>query len=279
MKTIHLNRDNLRTWQKQAEPNVMALGCFDGLHLGHCEVIIIAKEKAKEKNVQLAVMSFFPHPKSVLTNGKKQIQYLMPLTEKEEKLRGLGVDLFYVVEFDKEFSSLSPDQFVIQYLTQFAVIHAVAGFDFCYGSRGAGNMDRLNHDSGGKIDVTKVEKVAYRDEKISSSCIRERLLTGNVEELPHFMGSFYKVKCDWDGIELTPQPYYTLPAPGRYAVTLENEENSLKTEVMVLQRHDGPLLKCSIEMPPVWKGMLFIVWQSRVMEENVQTFEKKTLIS
>ena len=278
MKTIHLNRDNLRTWQMQAEPNVMALGCFDGLHLGHCEVIAIAMEKAKEKNVQLAVMSFFPHPKTVLTNGKKQIQYLMPLSEKEEKLRRLGVDLFYIVEFDKEFSSLSPDQFVIQYLAQLDVVHAVAGFDFCYGSRGAGNMDRLNHDSGGKIGVTKVEKVAYRDEKISSSCIRERLLTGNVEELPHFMGSFYKVKCDWDGKVLTTQPYYTLPAPGRYAVTLEKKETFLKTEVMVLQRHDGLSLKCATEIPPEWKGTLSIVWQSRIVETNVQTC-KKTLIS
>ncbi|MEH7414923.1 FAD synthetase family protein [Neobacillus drentensis] len=279
MKTIHLNRDNLRIWQEQAEPTVMALGCFDGLHIGHCEVILTAMEKAKEKKVQLAVMSFFPHPKTVLTNGKKQIRYLMPLSEKEKRLQSLGVDVFYIVDFDIEFASLSPEQFVVQYLAQLGVIHAVAGFDFCYGSRGAGNLDRLNRDSEGRIDITKVEKVTYRGEKISSSCIRERLLAGNVEELPHFMGSFYEVKCDWDGIELTPQPYYTLPAPGCYAVTLKNKLNSLKTEIVVLPSpsHDVPTLTCTREIPPSLKGELSIVWQSLIMEEAVEAVDKRKL--
>ena len=72
METIYLNRENLGIWQEKAKPKVMALGCFDGLHTGHCQVINTAFEKAKEQNVQLAVMSFFPHPKSVVESGKKQ---------------------------------------------------------------------------------------------------------------------------------------------------------------------------------------------------------------
>ena len=57
-------------------------------------------------------MSFFPHPKTVISNGKKQVCYLMPLSEKEKMLEQLGVDTFYIVEFDQEFASLSPEQFV-----------------------------------------------------------------------------------------------------------------------------------------------------------------------
>ena len=57
----------------------------------------------------------------------------MPLSEKEEKLRKLGVDTFYIVEFDKDFASLSPEQFVAKYLIDLGVVHAVAGFDFTYG--------------------------------------------------------------------------------------------------------------------------------------------------
>ena len=67
----------------------------------------------------------------------------MPLSEKEKMLEQLGVDTFYIVQFDKEFASLSPEQFVSQYLVNLGVVHAVAGFDFSYGSRGLGNMDRL----------------------------------------------------------------------------------------------------------------------------------------
>ena len=110
METISLNRENLAHWQKKAEPSVMALGFFDGLHNGHCEVIKTALRMAKEKNVTLSVMSFFPHPKTVISNGKKQVCYLMPPSEKEERLQELGVDTFYIVEFDKEFASLSPEQ-------------------------------------------------------------------------------------------------------------------------------------------------------------------------
>ncbi len=154
METIFLTRGNLAFWQERAEQTVMALGFFDGLHKGHCEVIKTAARKAKERNVSLSVMSFFPHPKTVISNGKKQVCYLMPLAEKEAGLRKLGVDTFYMVEFDTEFAALTPEQFAAKYLLGLGVVHAVAGFDFSYGHKGLGNMERLKHDANGLIDVT-----------------------------------------------------------------------------------------------------------------------------
>jgi riboflavin kinase/FMN adenylyltransferase len=279
METIYLNRDNLRTWQERAKPKVIALGCFDGLHNGHCKVINTAFEKASEINVELALMSFFPHPKTVVTNGKRQVDYLMPLSEKEEKLCSLGVDTFYIVEFDLEFAALSPEQFVANYLVQLGVIHAVAGFDYCYGNRGVGNMDRLQHDSGGLIDVTKVEKVDYQGEKVSSTCIRERLLAGKVEELPHFLGSFYEIKCDWDGEVLKPHPYYTLPAPGRYAITLKKDMKMIKTEVIVTDNKASLPLTCTTEIPPFMKEGLSIIWNRCMEKYHVERYSNNTLVS
>lgn len=270
MKTIHINRSNLADWQKRARPNVMALGCFDGLHHGHCTVIQTAYRKAKEKQADLAVMSFFPHPKTVISNGKVQVHTLMPLAEKEQRLRKMGVDTFYIVEFDIEFAGLSPEQFVSRYLNGLGVVHAVAGFDFSYGSRGAGNLDRLNQDSGGRIDVSKVEKVELWGEKISSTCIRERLLNGKVAEMPDLLGRFYETECEWDGEAFMLYRYYTLPGPGRYAVTLKNESFSVKTEVTVF--HEG--VRCTGEIPPSLKGKLSIVWQ-----KQIQNSPKKLLIS
>ena len=72
METIYINRENISSIQVVGKPNVMALGFFDGLHQGHRKVIQTALQKAKEKNVQLAVMSFFPHPKTVISNGKNK---------------------------------------------------------------------------------------------------------------------------------------------------------------------------------------------------------------
>ncbi|PLS06699.1 FAD synthetase family protein [Neobacillus cucumis] len=163
----------------------MALGCFDGLHHGHVKVIRTAFEKAKERNVSLSVMSFFPHPKTVI-GGKASCHYLMPQSEKEKRFCELGVDTFYLVEFDKDFAGLSPQAFVNDYLIKLGVIHTVAGYD-SYGSRGVGNMETLTQDSGDQIEVTTVDKVEYKGEKISSTRIRQQLLAGNVEELPNLI--------------------------------------------------------------------------------------------
>ncbi|PLS03709.1 bifunctional riboflavin kinase/FMN adenylyltransferase [Neobacillus cucumis] len=267
METILLNQQNLADWQKKASPNVMALGCFDGLHLGHCEVINTAIQKAKERQVPLSVMSFFPHPKTVISKGKVHVNYLTPLAEKEEKLRKMGVDTFYIVEFNQEFAGLSPEQFVLDYLNGLGVFHAVAGFDFSYGSYGAGHLDRLKQDSGGRIDVTKVAKVELRGEKISSTCIRERLLKGKVAELPEFIGRFYETQGEWNGETFTLYPYYTIPGPGRYEVTLKNDSGgSVHREVIVLS--DGITIKCRDEIPLFLKGKLSIVWQKGIVESR-----------
>jgi len=266
METIYLTRENLASRKRLAIPTVMALGFFDGLHQGHRKVIQAALQKAKEQNVKLAVMSFFPHPKTVISNGKKKVCYLMPLSEKEKRLEQLGVDLFYIVRFDKEFSSLSPEQFVAQYLLKLGVVHAVAGFDFSYGSRGLGNLDRLKKDSGGLIEVTKVEKVACKGEKISSTCIRERLVKGLVEEIPYFLGRPYEVKGTRDGMTIQLEAFYTLPAPGRYMVTVKNELHFIETELIVTEES---MLQTCRELPYHMAGELSILWHHQITNHEI----------
>ncbi len=269
METIYLNRDNLLDWQEKAKPSVVALGFFDGIHLGHMEVIKTAAQIAKRKKLPLSVMSFFPHPKTVISNEKKQVSYLLPLSKKEERFRDLGVDTFYLVEFDKQFSSLLPVEFVSQYLLNLGVVHVVAGFDFSYGYMGTGHIDRLKSDSYGRIGVTKVEKMEYKGGKISSTCIRERLLSGNIEELPFLLGRPYELEGEWDGERLTIQPYYTLPAPGSYVVTLKHKRSSIQTEVTILEEGDGRSVRLTRSIPKQMAGNLSIVWHHRLQEAGL----------
>ncbi|MFJ7729220.1 bifunctional riboflavin kinase/FMN adenylyltransferase [Neobacillus sp. NPDC097160] len=275
METIYLNPDNLTYWQQKAKPSVMGLGFFDGIHNGHREVIRTAHRKAKEKNLLLTVMSFFPHPKTVLSNGKTKVDYLMPLSDKEKLFSELGVDIFYIVEFDREFSSLSPEKFAAKYLNGLGVIHAVAGFDYTYGFRGAGNMDRLKSDSGGILEVTKVNKVECNGEKISSTSIRERLSKGNVEDLPAFLGRPYEVGCEWDGSTLKASPYYTLPALGRYAVTLKEGCQSQEMEVIVIgEKELIPPLGISGILPNS-DATISITWHQRIKEEMKESISSE----
>lgn len=270
METIYLNKGNLAAYQDMASSNVMALGCFDGLHRGHVKVIQSALQEAMERKVSLSVMSFFPHPKTVI-GGKACFHYLMPQAEKEKRLCELGVDTFYLVEFDKDFAGLSPQAFVQEYLIKLGVIHAVAGYDFSYGSLGAGNMETLKQDSGDWIDVTTVDKVEYKGEKISSTRIRQQLLEGNVEELPNLIGQSYEIKCACAGCVLTPYTNYTLPAPGRYEVTLKNKRHSMRTEVVV---NEKSVMMANKNQIPIWiEGNLTIVWNRRMKAEKDQTRE------
>ncbi|EKN65338.1 bifunctional riboflavin kinase/FMN adenylyltransferase [Neobacillus bataviensis LMG 21833] len=272
METIYLNPENLKYWQQKAKQSVMALGFFDGIHNGHRKVIQIALQKAREQNLLLTVMSFFPHPKTVLSNGKTKVDYLMPLPDKQKLFSDLGVDIFYIVEFDREFTSLLPEKFVAKYLLDLGVIHAVAGFDYSYGFRGEGNMDRLKADSMGILEVTKVNKVECNGEKISSTCIREKLAKGNVEDLPAFLGRSYEVGCEWDGSCLTARPYYTIPASGRYAVTLTGESYSQEMDVIVTSEKEIiPLLSIS-ELFLNGNTTVSVTWHQRIREEVKDSF-------
>ena len=143
MEIIHIDDNNLAEWQENSRKNVMALGFFDGVHKGHQQVIGTAAEEAEKAGAALDVMSFFPHPKTVLSNGRVRVDYLMPLEEKARVLESLGVDRFYIVRFTKRFASLSPEAYVKEYLSEFDTIHAVAGYDFSYGFKGQGTIDRL----------------------------------------------------------------------------------------------------------------------------------------
>ncbi|HZG70614.1 MAG TPA: FAD synthetase family protein [Chondromyces sp.] len=237
METIYLNPTNLEDYQRKADPCVIALGFFDGVHIGHRQVIKTAKRAAKEGEVSLAVMSFFPHPKAVLSKGKKKVDYLLPLKEKQRILSRLGVDRFYIVQFDPEFASLSPQQFVNKYLLQLGAVHVVAGFDYAYGCRGEGNMDRMKKDSGGILDVTKVEKVELDGEKISSTLVREKIRAGEIDRLPAYLGDTYHVEGRILLRQNTPlvlmKPYYLLPARGKYEVTVKSKLGWSTTEAFV----------------------------------------------
>lgn len=241
MKIIQVNERNLEIVQQNSECSVMALGFFDGVHKGHQQVILAAKEEAKKAGLKLAVMSFFPHPKTVFSN--EEIDYLMPMEEKAERFKKLGVDLFYLIDFTKSFSALAPEQFIEQYLVRLNVQHAVAGYDYTYGKKGAGTIDDIAAHSNHRVCVTKVEKFALYGEKVSSTCIRSKLKNGQVEEIAVLLGRPYEVKYD---VKNGVSSYYKLPEPGRYYVTIICGKRAISQAIYV---QDSQWVSCQNELP------------------------------
>lgn len=264
MEIIHLNEVNLAAWQRKARRNVMALGFFDGMHKGHQEVVETAKQTAGKKGIPVDVMSFFPHPKTVLSNGKEIVEYLMPLEEKARILEGMGVDRFYIVEFTKTFASLGPEEYLEKYLLNFKTVHAVAGFDFSYGFKGAGTIDRLHRDSNYRITVSKVPKVQYRQEKISSTRIRAAITGGEISVLKQMLGRCYTTRAVISQGCLELKEHYMLPQDGIYEVMVETGDMHRRAEIHVdrLEQRITCIKDCFLKQ--IDQREIAITWERRV---------------
>lgn len=243
MRTIYVTKDNLNEQQISALPQVAALGNFDGIHIGHQEVIQTASQVAKVSGLSLAVISFYPHPKTVIGGENKVFPYLMSLEEKQHKLQGMGVDTFYVIEFTKEFAGLRPMDFVKDYLLNLQVKHAVAGFDFTYGFKGAGTMEDMVTYGEKKLKVTTVDKVIYQGEKVSSTRIRECIHNGEVENASQLLTRDYEISCTLDQKFLIPSNNAVIPEEGEYIVTLQYGEAMKRTIVQILNQQNRKVLK------------------------------------
>ncbi|NGZ75457.1 bifunctional riboflavin kinase/FAD synthetase [Saccharibacillus sp. VR-M41] len=207
----------------------MAIGQFDGLHLGHVSVIRRALEMGRSLGLPVAVLTFHPHPKEVMGKGDYE-GYLTPLRDKERILEELGVDYMYVGEFTPDFSKVLPADFVANVLLPLEVEAAVVGFDFRFGFMGEGTAESLGPLSGGKIAVETVSPFLLDGEKVGSSGIRAALKAGDAEKARLWLGRPYRVQGTVVGgdkrgrtigfptANVDPSGHYVTPAKGVYAV-------------------------------------------------------------
>jgi riboflavin kinase/FMN adenylyltransferase len=272
MEIIFLNHVS-DTPQSEIKPCVMALGFFDGIHLGHQKLIEKAKQIALQKNLELAVLTFFPHPKEILTQMK--FNYLISLESKIDILRKMGVERLYVARFTKEFASLEPEVFVKEFLITFQVKEVVAGFDFTYGNRGLGTMQTLEEHGKGAFQVNMISKVEQEGKKISSTLIRDLLNSGQIDQIAHFLGDHYQTKGHFihffplDSLKTTSRIRYyisafnTLPSAGIYEVDALIKDQWVRCISHVYETKKGTV-KVEMELP-------------REMDININNHEKVTI--
>ncbi|MFC3885541.1 cytidyltransferase [Bacillus songklensis] len=266
----------------QPEPCVIAMGFFDGVHIGHQQVIATAKKIAEKRKVKLAVMTFFPHPKEVLSHGKARMAYLTPIETKGENFARLGVDKLYVIKFDMNFAELSPKEFINKYVVGLGAVHVVAGFDFTYGYRGQGNMETISADGNGCFQVTTVSKLEHGGRKISSTLIRELLSKGDVGDIAPYLGDFYETRGEVLlysrsqkrgslKAEISTYPYYTLPADGFYEIEA-HVENHVYHGVSHVRSKRGGSITMEIELFYLRKNIrdwtIKIKWLNRLSESK-----------
>ena len=171
---------------------VVATGFFDGVHLGHRNVIDALVRTAQERGTDSVVVTFWPHPRNVLQNGARGLRLLSSCAEKEAMLRALGVDRVEVVPFTREFSRLTTEEYLRSLVMErFGADAIVLGPDNRIGYN-SGTTDEIALIAQGMgLEVVRTEPVVMDSVTVSSTKIREALGVGDVERAARMLGYAY----------------------------------------------------------------------------------------
>jgi riboflavin kinase / FMN adenylyltransferase len=171
---------------------VLAIGNFDGLHLGHRALLERLTTTARQHGLPSAVMTFEPHPRELFTPDQAPAR-LTSLREKLALLEGCGVDQVFLLHFSRKLAGLTADEFVERILLRgLGVRHLIIGDDFRFGKGRAGDFALLQ--AAGKrhgFGVEAMHTIEIDGERVSSSAVREVLGAGDLEHAARLLGRPY----------------------------------------------------------------------------------------
>ncbi|MBR1956981.1 MAG: riboflavin biosynthesis protein RibF [Bacteroidales bacterium] len=173
---------------------VVATGFFDGVHVGHRLVIQQLVEAAAVRGDESMVVTFWPHPRNVLQKEARSLRLLTTLAEKKAMLHALGVDKVEVLQFTKDFSTLTTEDYLRMLMDEYGAKAVLIGYDNRMGSdaSGADEVARTAEVLG--LEVIRTDMVpSEKGYAVSSTKIRERLEEGDVSEAASMLGYRYQL--------------------------------------------------------------------------------------
>ena len=172
---------------------VAATGFFDGVHLGHKQVIDQLCAIARQRGEESLIVTFWPHPRSVLQQDADRLRLLTSLAEKRDRCLSYGVDRFEVLPFTRAFSALSAEQFIREYLVdRFGVRTLILGYDHRLGHDRFETPQQMM-DTVARCGVEPVRVGAFTSGAcaVSSTQVRSALFSGNVAAAEQMLGYRY----------------------------------------------------------------------------------------
>ncbi len=168
----------------------VAMGNFDGVHLGHRSVI----DLARRKDAPLGIITFEPHPRTFFAPDAPPFR-LMNAETRAHRLEKIGVDQLYEIPFTQALATLSAEAFVDQVLVgHLGISHVVIGADFCFGKGRAGTAETLAEMGRAKgFDVTIAPLITNGDTPVSSTAIRKALTEGRPEDAKEMLGHWHRM--------------------------------------------------------------------------------------
>jgi riboflavin kinase/FMN adenylyltransferase len=227
---MRIYRD-LHVLPDHARGAAVAIGNFDGLHLGHRAVLTAAQETAHARGIPSAVLTFAPHPRRFFVPQTPPMA-LEPFHLRLRRLQALGVDIVYIARFNAPFSQQTAEEFLAQVLVaQLGVRHVVTGANFIFGHRRGGNAALLQ-DTASRYGFTyhAVDAQADAQQAYASSRVRQYLSAGAMAEAAAVLGRPYEIigrvqhgqkrgrRLGYPTANIIPLSSQLLPAFGVYAV-------------------------------------------------------------
>lgn len=234
-----------KIYQKFSSPSV-AIGNFDGVHLGHREILSRTVKSAHDRGKEAVVYTFDPHPRIVL-NKVQDVPRINTEAEREQILEELGIDVLILAEFTPEYASQTPEQFVENTLVEELGVRSLfVGENYRFGKGRSGTavmLKKTGHELGFTVHV--VPSVKVDEVVVSSSEIRKLLLSGEIRRANELLGRPFKIagkvihghsrgkKLGFPTANIKPEPKLC-PPDGVYAVycILDDDKKNLRPGVM-----------------------------------------------
>ncbi|WP_285269364.1 bifunctional riboflavin kinase/FAD synthetase [Kaistella rhinocerotis] len=184
---------NLHGYTAQ-KPLALSIGMFDGVHLGHQQIIKKLNAGAAQNNLDSALLTFWPHPRKVF-NPNDDLKLLNTIDEKTYLLQKNGIQHLFLNEFDESFRNLTGGEFVTQILIEkLNVKYLIIGYDHTFGKNKSGDfalLEKMAPECG--FELEQVQAVDFGKAPISSTQIRNALAEGNVVAANEMLGYVYSV--------------------------------------------------------------------------------------
>jgi len=168
-----------------SKPLIATIGNFDGLHLGHKEIIKKMKSIGDKDNLQSLVIFTEPHAKEFFAEQKdlpEQPTRISPWRDKCKRLNDNNVDYAFFLRFNKKLQRMSPEEFIDEILSKLNIKYLMVGDDFKFGKERSGDFDFLaNWGETNEIDVARIPTYSFEDRRVSSTWIRECIADGDFD--------------------------------------------------------------------------------------------------
>ena len=212
---------------------ILTIGVFDGVHAGHRYLLKKMQRRAAEKSLLSGVVTFSPHPQSVL-HPHNQLPWLSNLEDRVQAIQELGIDIVAVLTFTPKLARLSAQEFISLVKKHLRVRGIIVGPDFALGRGREGNIDLLRAlGREMKFSVEVIPPYTINGEVVSSTLIRQALIQGDMRRIERLMGHYFHLRgkvitsdkrgrvLGFPTANLDIKPQQALPGNGIYATIVQ----------------------------------------------------------